>query len=243
MLIVDDEKFILAGLQHMIQRLNTPFDEILTAQSGQEALTVMERERPALVLADVVMPGMTGLEMIEQAKERKLCARYIIISGRQDFAFVRQALHTGVIDYLLKPVDQEELRTLIMRCAEKIRADSFQQDTRNPYVRSACEFIRNNYAKPLNLSDIAAQLGLNANYLSGLFKREMGITISAYLTRCRLDEAKRLLRERTDINVDCIGEMAGFGESRQFYKAFKAATGLTPRQYAMNPETLDERGG
>ena len=119
LLIVDDEKLIVAGLAHMVDSFEIPNLSVRTAFRGTQALEIMEKDFIDLVLVDVAMPGMNGLELIRNAQEKKLCSDFIIISGRQDFAFVQQALRSGVIDYLLKPIQRDELRSLLIRCAGK----------------------------------------------------------------------------------------------------------------------------
>ena len=124
LLIVDDERPILQGLVYVIERMNTPFDCVESANSCKEAFEKMNRTAFDLVLTDIRMPGMTGLELIRQAKEQKLCEHFAIISGHSDFDYVQTALRQGAVDYLLKPVDKDCLNELLLRSAAQIKINS-----------------------------------------------------------------------------------------------------------------------
>jgi len=108
-LIVDDEEKIANGLKCIIkQNLSIPH-KIDLCSSADEALRLSLLSRPDVVITDIVMPGMDGLTMVQQLRQQDPAPAVIIISGYDQFSYVRAALRYGVKDYLLKPVDSEQL--------------------------------------------------------------------------------------------------------------------------------------
>lgn len=120
-LIVDDEERVAQGVANLAKRLDSPFQEVQVAYSGEEALAVMAETLVDLLLTDISMPGLSGLELIEEARKKKLCEDFCLLSGYSEFEYARSAIRLGVEDYLLKPVDENELGELLERVGEKIR--------------------------------------------------------------------------------------------------------------------------
>ncbi len=118
-LVVDDERLIAQGVAHVIRQFEGPFETVDIAFSGQEALEKMEKLSYDLVITDVAMPGLSGLDLVRQGKERALCNDFCVLSGYSEFEFARTALQLGVEDYLLKPVDKTKLRKMLGDFAEK----------------------------------------------------------------------------------------------------------------------------
>ncbi|WP_046216142.1 response regulator transcription factor [Paenibacillus wulumuqiensis] len=115
-MIVDDEPAIREGLKTIVDWDAIGFEVAETAANGREALQKYERIRPDLMIMDIRMPGMSGLEVIEQLRQDKLRqAHVLILSGYADFEYARRALGYGVDGYLLKPVDEQEMEEELRR--------------------------------------------------------------------------------------------------------------------------------
>jgi two-component system response regulator YesN len=121
MLIVDDEPVICQGLRCTIDWEQLGIEVAGEAYDGEEALQLTEEHNIDLLLTDIRMVGMDGLELTAQLKKRYPHVRVIMISGYEDFAYARQAVRLSVSDYLLKPVDIDELVTVVRKVAEEIR--------------------------------------------------------------------------------------------------------------------------
>lgn len=121
LLIVDDEMLIAQGIRHIVQKLNTEFDQIEVAFSGKEALEKLRLKNFDFMITDVAMPGMDGLELIQRTKRAGLCGHFCILSGYSEFDYAREAVELGVLQYLLKPVDKEKLKELLDKCSEEIQ--------------------------------------------------------------------------------------------------------------------------
>ncbi|WP_181646253.1 response regulator transcription factor [Paenibacillus anseongensis] len=131
MLIVDDEPIICEGLRYTIPWEELGVQVIGEAYNGTEALRLAEEHKVNLVLTDIRMNGMDGLELAEHLMSALPNVRIVIISGYEDFAYARQAVRLGVSDYLLKPVDIDELLRLVRNIVAKVRKEAEQVNRDN----------------------------------------------------------------------------------------------------------------
>ncbi|WP_168120083.1 response regulator [Paenibacillus sp. HB172176] len=120
-MIVDDEAIICEGLQMTIDWSKLGAEVIDTAYDGEEALRKIADNPPDILLSDIRMDGMDGLELAERLKAIHPQLHIVMISGYEDFEYARRAMRTGVRDYLLKPVEIEELEKVVGRIAARIR--------------------------------------------------------------------------------------------------------------------------
>ncbi|MCS7460666.1 response regulator [Paenibacillus doosanensis] len=122
MLIVDDEPIICKGLRCTIDWEELGVEVIGEAYDGEEALRLMEQEQADFLLSDIRMDGMDGLELAAQLRQRYPDTQMVLISGYEDFGYARQAMRLGVNDYLLKPVEVDELTKVVQKVADGIRS-------------------------------------------------------------------------------------------------------------------------
>lgn len=123
-MIVDDEPAIREGLTSIIDWRDCGFYIVDTAENGREALDKFKEHRPELVIVDIRMPGMSGLEVIRSIREMNgEPFHFLILSGYADFDYARQAMGFGVDGYLLKPVDEEEMTTELKRVRRSIESE------------------------------------------------------------------------------------------------------------------------
>ncbi|UKS28510.1 response regulator [Paenibacillus sp. HWE-109] len=123
LMVVDDEPIILNGIIRMIQKADTPFTEIVGAADGIDAIQKLAHFQPDLILTDIHMPELDGLALIKHIQEMNLCSRFVILTGYSDFAYARQALRYQVIDYLLKPINKDELITILHKIGRTIQQE------------------------------------------------------------------------------------------------------------------------
>lgn len=238
LLVVDDELIILHGIVKMIREGKTPFTRIESAMDAFEALSVMSDFTPDLVITDIHMPEMSGLELIREVKERRLCDRFIILTGHDEFEYARQAIRCQVIDYLLKPINKLELLDLLRHTARTIleeRRDGEKRDAADSsysfHVEKILRHIELHYHKDLSLDQCAELTGLHPNYISQLFKKETGVSFVQYLQHYRIEQAKELLKRDRSLPVQVIGSQVGFENPQHFMKVFKKLAGCTPGAY------------
>ena len=141
-LLVDDEPFILQGLSMLIDWEKEGFVIAGTAANGREALAFLEKTKVDLIIADIKMPSMTGVELLEKIRTQHISdAYFIILSGYSDFEYARKAIQYSCMDYILKPVRQTELKHVL----DKVKADSTKSRQRREEValQEKAYFARN----------------------------------------------------------------------------------------------------
>ncbi len=242
-LVAEDEKMIRYGIYVMIENSGVPYTEITECRNGKEAVEHLKKEKYDVVLTDIRMPLMDGLELvgwIQDNLEPEEKPIVVAVSGYAEFEYVKEMLRFQAMDYLLKPVDREELGKVLWR-AEKLIRERRQEDGTEKQedadtgitgvsrhkMQSAVDYIRKNYAKPIDMAEVSNHVSMNYSMFSATFKEYTGENFSAYLRRLRLEKGRRLLRS-TDLSVSEIAQRVGFEDARRFAKVFKEETGVTP---------------
>jgi len=253
-LIVEDEEIIRNGFIHTFDWLAMDCCIVGAAADGHQGLAMIRTLHPDLVFADIMMPVMNGLEMLEAAREN--CSfKTIILTSYNQFEFAQQAIRLQVFDYLLKPVDGELLRNLLDRIKPEIIQEKVfhkvmeitrdkddlelsgktiyagRDDVLNPYVASALARIRHDYAKHLVFEEVAEELGVSTSYLSRKFKEATRQTFHAMLNRYRIQKALELIRTGR-CRIYEISERTGFSDYKHFCLVFKKYTGVPPTKFA-----------
>ncbi|MCA0755760.1 response regulator [Paenibacillus sp. N4] len=228
-LVVDDEPLILQGLVKIVKEGAPAHTEVISGNNAYEALDLMKSFMPDVTVTDLNMPEKNGFELIEEAKRDELCQRFIILTGYDDFEFARKALRAGVVDYLLKPINKDEISVLLHRIAGELPCEADSDYCR--HTAKLLGYIETNFTQDLSLDMLADYMNMHPNYISSLFKKETGATFIHYLNELRINEAKKLLAEHRQIPVNMIGSKVGYENRHYFNKVFKKYTGVTPGQY------------
>ena len=208
---------------------------------GQSALNLIESELPHLVITDIRMPIMDGLELVKNIYFAYPSIKVIILSGFHEFEFARQAIKYAVNDYLLKPVTTEQLSTALTKIKLQLGfkfnftlnlANSKSRNvTPEELVKAVELYIRTNYKNELTLEDIAKSLNFSSDYLSRIYKKSTGKSPLKYLIHLRINEAKRLLTTNLDLDIKTIGELVGYTDQYYFSRIFKQHTEHYPSEY------------
>jgi len=249
-LIVEDEDIMRKGLMFMPKWQDVDCIVVGEAVNGQDGLEKIKKYRPDIVIVDINMPVMDGLEMLEKSIEQyKYNA--IIVSGYGEFEYARKGISLGVTEYLLKPVNYSKLYEAIRKIQAKRNTDNNikkvirqidvekkrlgilnydKSKTGNRYVDYMLQTIHEKYATRLVLSDISEECKMSCTYLNVKFKNETGYTFNDYLNRYRIQKAVDLLRE-SNYKVYEIAEMVGFSDYKYFIKVFKKYIGCSPARF------------
>lgn len=141
LLIADDEAMIREGIRCLLDWESLGYEIIGEASNGGEAYTLITSKSPDLVLLDIRMPGMTGLEVIQQAREQGFEGKVVILSGYSDFSYAQQAIRYGVLSYLTKPIDENELQEIAMQIRGQLDTDMAVQSSSAHYREKAYHTI------------------------------------------------------------------------------------------------------
>ena len=236
-LLVDDEYYVRQSLLRRIRNLeNEDFKVIGEAENGEEALDMLRKHDIQLVITDIRMPVMDGLDLTRKILEQYPHILTVILTGYADFEYARKALRYGAFDYLLKPVSEESLDNLLSRARTRLsELYELPEDERNnmsgeEYVQVAIRYLNEHYMEDIDISLMASELGFHSAYLTRLFGRYAGVTPLKYLTNLRIQEAKRLLLD-TSLPISVVGERVGYPDQFHFSKTFRKATGVNPSAF------------
>lgn len=230
-LLVDDEPLTLAHTRSVVEHGIAECEIIGTAANGLEGIEAIRRLKPDVVITDVVMPGATGLELIDATLEESHC-HFIVLSGYQEFEYVRHAMRSGAVDYLLKPITEQDLRQAFGRLSGSAAEESYEQRY-GSLVAQVIRAIDEHYTDPeLSLGWICDnELFMNSTHVGRLFQKRTGQKFTAWLTEKRLCEARRLLDQDRDLSIAEAAERAGFSSAKYFTEVFRKNYGMSPGQY------------
>ena len=232
-LLVDDEIIIRQGFIKLFDWQAHDCQVIGQASDGLEALSKIDELKPDIVIMDINIPIMNGLKVIELSRIKHPDTAFVIVSGYDDFSYCRQALKLKITDYILKPVNYEEFGNCIDNLkislfeSKKENKDSQQKDL---MIVSITKYLQNHLQEDVSLNVLAQEFHLNAQYISQLFKSEIGVGFLTYLTNIRIEHAKKLLLS-TDDAISDISDQCGYNDYRVFTKVFKKKEGITPSQF------------
>ena len=258
LLIVDDEPWARELLTRSLVWERYGLKLIGTAANGEEALKLCTGSPVSLLISDIRMPLVDGLELCRRVGKLEQKPEIILVSGYDDFTYAKQAVRYGVVDYVLKPVEPEELeqavtsalarirekrstekrirdlerklRKLLPR-KEETRAESKPEtDFSDPRIARIVDALNAGSLHFPTLREAAGMVYVSPQHLSLLFRQQTGLSYSEYLTRLRLDRACRLL-ENPDLTIREIAELSGFADSDYFSRFFKQNTGVRPGEY------------
>lgn len=256
-LIVDDEPRSREGMKRILDAWADGTIEILSAEDGTSALELLAEREIHLVITDIRMPEMNGLHMVRELKDTLQHQPVVMIcSGYSEFDYAQEAITLGIVNYLLKPVKKQKLIEAVEQALEveerRRRAGLMEKivdekliPTRqegqpglpSSPVQEAIDYVEKHIHLPLSLREVADHVHLNASYFSVLFKEKTGLTYSEYVTRSRLQAAKRLLIS-TPHSVNDIAEQVGYRTAKYFITLFKTREGITPSQYRKQNQAL-----
>ncbi len=232
-LLVDDEIMIREGFKRLFDWEAHDCQVVGEAADGMEALAQIDALKPDIVIMDINIPIMNGLKVIQCSRVKHPEIAFVIVSGYDDFSYCREALRLKITDYILKPVNYEEFGV----CIDNLKIALFQQllpqeeaKIEDRPIVAITRYLQEHLDEDISLSLLSEEFHLSAQYISQLFKSEIGVNFLAYLTNIRMERAKKLLLS-TALSIAEISEQLGFGDYRVFTKVFKKTEGVTPSQY------------
>lgn len=245
-LIAEDELPTRRGILSSLQQCSQGAWQIHAAVNGLEALEYARKQHVDLLITDIRMPGLNGIDLLKQLKSEQRDTVSILLTGYAEFEYARSAMQLGAVNYILKPVDHDGLVQAVQDAMAIVKKrlrreeqeplpeseeEAFIPKVRNASIRSALEYIQAELSRPsLSIKDVAESIHLNPSYTSSLFKEETHQTFSEFVNRLRLIRAKGLLLQ-TDKKIYEIAEEVGFSSSKYFVQVFRDVESMTPNHY------------
>lgn len=250
--IVEDEELVRKGLL-----LTTPWNAynckvIGEAKNGEEGLEIILKLKPDIVITDIRMPIISGIDMLERVYEVYKPA-VVMITAFNEFEYAKKGIDLDISDYLLKPFDDDQLdkalKKVVKRVNDEVLLGNIKENktaelgaeeidkkiritvnSKHSNLLKAIEYIELNYMKDINIMQTAEYLNVSESYLSHLFKKETDYTFLEVLTSVRLSEACKLLKD-PNIRVHEVASLTGYRDQRYFSYIFKKHLGITPNHY------------
>lgn len=257
LLIADDEKLEREALAELVQRRFEREVVLEVAENGRKAADTAVLWGADLILMDIEMPGMSGLDAARAVLTQRPSCRVIFVTAYSLFQYAHEAVHLGACDYLLKPVDPDELEASVRRAMRQIEterkleelaaarpqpeqteteeeAEDAPEEGENSQTALVMAHVRryleDNYMFDLSLDSVGEILHISPAYLSAQFKKYQKMNFLDCLTELRINAAKELLADPFRSSAE-VASMVGYEDASYFARAFKKRTGMTPTQY------------
>ena len=267
-LLADDEQIERMALARRLMRRFGDILQISEATNGKEAVQLYEKEHSQIIIMDISMPELNGVEAAEKIRSMDEDCIIVFLTAYDEFSYAKRAIVIRALDYLLKPCDEEELAAVMeeaMRLTDKAvhnkenptgnRAEMTEAEKEaekrreqwpwnpdaeapkdpetermNQVAEKIRTYIRENYMNEISMQDAARQFNYSDAYFCKLFKQCFDQNFTSYLTNFRINEAKRLLKDK-NISIKDAGMKVGYYDSNYFAKVFKRVTGMIPSEY------------
>ena len=233
LIIIDDEPKIAEGMAQLFPWNNIGFEVVCSFTSAAEALDFLEQNPVDVVLSDIQMPDMTGLELCQRLLGREK-TQVVLFSSYQNYEYFRSAIQMGVADYLLKPLTYQALTETFAKLKEKLD-ESNPSASEQPVgyyeglIQQVEDYLRG-HMQDATLTRCAKRVALSPSYLSRIYKEYSGKNFADRLLELRMERACELL-DNPDYRAYDVAYDVGYDSPNNFSRAFKAYTGWTPSEY------------
>jgi len=227
-LVVEDEWLTRSFLRSALQ----PIARVIEAEDGERALEILQSsagDTINLMLLDHVLPGCSGLELLEISRSNWPSIVTIIVTGFSSEELAVQALRGGARDYLKKPVPLDALLRTVHAVLDDAKPTA-QVTGGHPNLGRALTFIKEHFSEEISLEDVAREAGLSRYHFCRLFRHETGLTFLEYLQDLRVRRAQALLADRY-LRITEVAYTVGFGDLSHFDRTFRRMVGRSPSEY------------
>ncbi len=237
LIIVDDEYEIGSGLSRYFPWDSVGFEVAAVFQQARSALEYLQTHPVDVVLTDIQMPGMSGIDLAREIYEQRLPIKVIFLSAYKKFEYAQQAISYKVVHYITKPTVHSEIAEVFCSVRKELDAEGGEKTAKNAdsegYYENLVQQIKRIIAMDLKnatLVSTAEQVGRSPSSVSRLFLEATGMTFTDYLTAQRMEKANQLLN-CIEYKIYEVSEMVGYSNPKNFARAYKKYFGHTPRDY------------
>ena len=249
--IVEDEIRIREGIERLLNKSGGLYQVAGQAENGREGLAVVLREKPDLVITDIRMPNMDGIEMLSALRQEGASCKAVVLSAYSEFAYAQQAIKLGVSEYLLKPIVVDELMHALRTVEDQLqqkresarqalptlletlshsRTDDMHNAQVGLLVGRARAIAGQHFSDGVTLEEIAQKLSVTPEYLGTQIHKELGITFGTMMKALRVNKAKELLLS-TNMKLYEIAEAVGYADAKYFARVFQQDIGIMPLEF------------
>lgn len=241
-MIVDDDKALRYVYRKMRVWEQYDFQVTAEAANGKQALQILESQEIDIVFTDIRMPFMDGISFMKEAKKVYPKVSFVLISSYHEFEYARQGLREGALDYIVKPMEEQDLQKVLERLSSSLEPKEaeylkyFKQVTdgkvnwSEPVIANACQYIAQHLDENVTLELLADILGLNKDYLGKLIKSRIGLNFRDFYNSFKIEYAKPLIKSGK-YRIYEISDMLGYRSVDYFSRLFKKYAGVTPGEF------------
>ncbi len=251
LIIIDDEILTIQGIQKGVDWALLGFDHVFTAESAEEAMEYFSQYPIDIMLCDIEMGEMNGVELLEWVREKGMETECIFLTCHDEFSYAQTAIQNRANNYLLKPVIYSDLTRLLQQVSENLmkkeqkeQYEAYGRDlvkeklilsdqtskSKEQIVDEVKAYIRSHLSEDLNAELLAKEQFISADYLYRIFKKITGLTLGEFIMKERMFCAKELLRN-PESNVVSVAISTGFNNYSYFSRVFKNEVGISPSAY------------
>lgn len=247
LVVIDDETRILNGIVKTFPWEKWGYQVVNSFTNSLEALNYVGKNSVDVILTDIYMPGMNGIELTKKLQDIHPKVNVVFMSGFRDFEFARKAIQLGVKQYITKPICKKEILSVFKEIKKEldqnqkvgrnldspITSDYPHTDTPSTYhnkvILLAKKYVEENIDSA-SLERAAEYVGLSPGYLSKLYRQETNISFSEYLLHVRMVRGMQLLND-VRIRVYEVSYQVGYKYQKNFSREFRRYFGISPSEY------------
>ena len=252
LLIADDEAIEREAIRLFIQQAELRFSRVCEAGNGLEAVETAREVLPDIVIMDIRMPGKDGLTAAKEIRQFNPGCKIVFLTAFSEFDYAQQAVKLKAEDFLIKPAYSESLIAILQKVIEELEinrpsvrvalADAARhfglvgdaaKNENGPaaiLIQRVCTHIDENYARNIHLEELCDIAGFSKCYFSRIFKQYKQMSVTDYITLCRMKKAKELLRNPR-LSVKEISCQVGYNDANYLTAVFKKCEGISPTEY------------
>ena len=237
-MVVEDEELQLDDICRRVPETHESFRVTARARTGYEALDLFQDSPTSLIITDIRMPQLSGLDLLERVQDLSPDTLGIVVSGHRDFELARQAIEVRALAWLIKPVDTEALRRALFDAHHQLEhrhrhfVDEHQSElgatSPDAVAHAIRRWIRDHYAERISVSLLAEHFHYSPDWISRTFSQNFGSAPSQFIAELRITRAKTLLLQYPDLSIQSVAREVGYPDQAYFSRTFKKQTGLSP---------------
>lgn len=251
-LVVDDEIYAIEGIKWLIDWRKNGVEELFDASTLGEAKEILQRESIDLLLCDIELVEENGLDLLTWINEQGYPVKTVFLTCHEVFSYAHRAIREGAVDYILKPMQPEQMTALLEKVKDQKRREDInsiaeivrkyipEDAAQSDFLKRMDDYLMNHLDEEFNRNKVASEMYLNPDYMARLLKKETGLSFSEYVGKKRMIIA-RLLLQTTEMPVTDISQRVGIQEISYFFRLFKKETGMTPKTYREQFHNGDEQ--
>ncbi len=233
-MVADDETYMLEAMEKLIDWKRLDCQLVYKAKNGQELLEQIKRETPDIVITDIKMPLLSGIQVAQYIYEHMIPTKVIILTAYADFEYAQEAIQYDVCGYIIKTSVIEMLPEMIKKAIRKLSIPTEGEKEGGEFYQDDIfgrlqKYVEEHYTDKLTLRQIAQDIHANGSYLSRLYKMKTGQNLFDMINTMKLEKAKEYMSQGNKIYE--IAQKVGFDDVSYFSRVFRKYEGCSPREY------------